>query len=81
MATQTTRDNQKVQNMANQRSQELKPEGRKKTGAGETSKTESASSTNVDGRVATGNRDVETFNASDRNSGARTGDDRDSRNH
>jgi hypothetical protein len=81
MAAQTTRDNQKVQNMANQRSQELKPEGRKRTGAGETSETESASSTNADGRVATDNRDVETFNASDRDSGARVGDNRDGRNH
>jgi len=80
MTTQKHADNQKLQNLANQRSEELKPY-RHVTTAGETSSDASASSTNVDGRVDTEGRDVETFNAPDRNSGARVGDDRDSRNH
>jgi hypothetical protein len=74
MATQQ-RDNQNLQNTANQRSQELKPDRRNRTAAGETSSSESASSTNVDGRVDTDNRDVETFNSPDRNFGSRVGDD------
>ena len=80
MATQN-QDNQKLQNTANQRSQELKPQSRQTTAAGETSSPASASNTNVDGRVGADGRDVETFEQSDRNSGARTGDDRDTRNH
>lgn len=60
-------DNQKLQNTANQRSQELKPMNRQTTGAAETSNGARASNTNVDGRVAAGeDRDIETFNASDR---------------
>lgn len=74
MATQTTGDNQNLQNTMNQRSEELKPY-RHVTGAGETSSNASASSTKVDGRVDTDNRDVETFNSSDRNFDARVGDD------
>ena len=83
MATQqrnNQRDNQNLQNTANQRSEELKPSGRV-TGAGETSTTSTASSTNVDGRVGTDDRDVETDNASDNNRASRVGDDQDYRNH
>jgi hypothetical protein len=77
MATQQ-QDNQKLQNTANQRSEELKPY-RHVTGAGETSSSASASRTNVDGRVGTdadsGARDVETFNAADRSRDSNITDD------
>jgi hypothetical protein len=79
MAVQQS-DNQKLQNMANQRSEELKTSTRV-TGAGETSSQGSATSTNVDGRVNPDDRDVETFAQDARNSGASTGDNSDSRNH
>lgn len=72
--------NQNLENTANQRSEELKS-CIHVTGAGETSTNAAASSTNVDGRVNPDNRDVETNDKADGNSGLKVGDDRDSRNH
>ena len=84
------KDNQNLQNAANQRSEELKS-SKQTTSSGETSssksqtqKSETASSgsdTNVDGNSGSLDRDVETFESPDRNMGARVGDDRDARNH
>ncbi len=86
----THSDNQKMQNTANQRSEELK-NTTQTTSSGETSSAKSKSSksemmsdggdTNVEGNSGSANRDVETFQSPDRNSGSQVGDDRDSRNH
>ncbi len=58
-------DNQKVQNAANQRAQELKT-NRQSTGAGETSKSTNSKDSDVEGRIGSTDRDVETFGENNR---------------